>query len=86
MKKRITPRTEEIVKTRAPHIQANEVIQLNEPVNIFDDQAFMMVKEEQEVYETKTPASRADIIAHATKRAITEKMDEDPAFYGQPIT
>jgi len=36
----------------------------------------MMVKEEKGVYETKTPASRADIIAHATKRAITEKMDE----------
>lgn len=63
------------------HIQANEAIQLNEPVNIFDEKAFMMVKEEQGVYETKTTASRADIIAHATKRAITEKMDEDPAFY-----
>jgi type I restriction enzyme, R subunit len=70
-----------IKKLLDTHIQANEVIQLNEPVNIFDEQAFMMVKEEQGVYETKSPASRADIIAHATKRAITEKMDEDPAFY-----
>jgi type I restriction enzyme R subunit len=64
------------------HIQANEVIQLNEPVNIFDDHLFNQVKEEQGVYQKgKTTASRADMIAHATKKAITERMDEDPAFY-----
>ncbi|MCK5200200.1 MAG: hypothetical protein KAR21_17710, partial [Spirochaetales bacterium] len=28
-----------------------------------------------------TTASKADTIAHATKRVITEKMEEDPAFY-----
>ncbi|NTU57386.1 MAG: type I restriction endonuclease subunit R [Chlorobiaceae bacterium] len=64
------------------HIQADEVIQLNEPVNIFDDHMFNQVKEEQGVYRKgKTTASRADTIAHATKKAITERMDEDPAFY-----
>ena len=64
------------------HIQANEVIQLNEPVNIFDDHLFNQVKEEQGVYQKgKTTASQADMIAHATKKAITERMDEDPAFY-----
>jgi type I restriction enzyme R subunit len=71
-----------IKKLLDTHIQANEVIQLNEPVNIFDDEAFMMVKEEQAVYGSKkTTGSKADTIAHATKKAITEKMDEDPAFY-----
>lgn len=64
------------------HIQANEVIQLNEPVNIFDDHLFNLVKDEQGLYQKgKTTASRADTIAHATKRAITERIDEDPAFY-----
>lgn len=63
------------------HIQANEVIQLNEPVNIFDDNAFLAIKEERGVYEAKSKAARADAIAHATKKAITEKMEEDPAFY-----
>ncbi|HAT1845543.1 TPA: type I restriction endonuclease subunit R [Legionella pneumophila] len=64
------------------HIQANEVIQLNKPVNIFDEKMFMQVKEEQGIYNVhKTTASKADMIAHATKRVITEKMDEDPAFY-----
>jgi len=62
------------------HIQANEVIQLNEPVNIFDEKMFNVVKEEQGVYG-KTTAAKADAIAHATKRVITEKMAEDPAFY-----
>jgi type I restriction enzyme R subunit len=64
------------------HIQANDVIQLNNPVNIFDDDSFMMVKSEQGIYQAKNPiASKADTIAHATKKVITEKMDEDPAFY-----
>ena len=62
------------------HIQANEVIQLNEPVNIFDSNRFSMVKEEQNVYG-KTTAAKADAIAYATRKVITEKMDEDPAFY-----
>lgn len=69
-----------IKKLLDTHIQANEVIQLNEPVNIFDDRMFSVVKEEQGVYG-KTTAAKADAIAHATKRVITEKMAEDPAFY-----
>jgi len=63
------------------HISANEVIQLNEPVNIFDDTMFAQVKEDHGIYAVKTTAAKADAIAHATKRAITEKMEEDPAFY-----
>jgi len=63
------------------HIQANEVIQLNEPVNIFDDQSFNVVKEESGVYSTRTPAAQADAMAHALKKAIHEHMEEDPAFY-----
>lgn len=72
-----------IKKLLDTHIQANEVIQLNKPVNIFDDEAFMVVKEEQAIYGTtpKTTASKADTIAHATKKVLTERMDEDPAFY-----
>ncbi len=69
-----------IKKLLDTHIQANEVIQLNAPVNIFDDQLFSVVKEEQGVYG-KTTAAKADAIAHATKKVISEKMTEDPAFY-----
>ena len=71
-----------IKKLLDTHIQANEVVQLNDPVNIFDDKMFNQVKEDQGVdSKKKTTAAKADTIAHATKRAITEKMDEDPAFY-----
>lgn len=71
-----------IKKLLDTHIQANEVLQLNKPVNIFDDKMFNQVKEEHGVYQSgKTTASKADTIAHATKNVITEKMDEDPAFY-----
>ncbi len=69
-----------IKKLLDTHIQANEVIKLNEPVNIFDSTTFSMVKEEQSVYG-KTTASKADAIAYATRKVITEKMEEDPAFY-----
>jgi len=70
-----------IKKLLDTHIEANQVIRLNEPVNIFDDKTFGMVKEQQGVYAAKTTASRADAIAHATKKVINEKMEEDPAFY-----
>jgi type I restriction enzyme, R subunit len=70
-----------IKKLLDTHIQADTVYQLNEPVNIFDEQMFSQVKEEIGVFEGKSAAARADAIAHATKRAITEKMGEDPAFY-----
>ncbi len=63
------------------HIQANEVTQLNTPVNIFDDNTFSMVKETQGIYRTQNTAANADHIAHATRRKITENMDKDPAFY-----
>lgn len=63
------------------HIQANEVIQLNKPVNIFDETLFHEVKEERGVFVSKTTAAKADSIAHATKKAITERMEEDPALY-----
>lgn len=69
-----------IKKLLDTHIQANEVIQLNEPVNIFDNSTFSMVKEEQGIYG-KTTAAKADAIAFATKKVIAERMEEDPAFY-----
>ena len=58
------------------HISAHQVLPLTELVNIFDDEAF-----EQAVALQTTPASKADLIASATKRTITERMQEDPAFY-----
>lgn len=68
-----------IKKLLDTHISANEVIRLNEPVNIFDEEAFKQVVEEQG--ETKATAAKADMIAHATKKAISERLEQDPAFY-----
>ncbi len=70
-----------IKKLLDTHIQANKVLQLNAPVNIFDEKSFNEVKEEQGIYSDKSDSSKADSIAHATKKVITEKMEEDPAFY-----
>ena len=50
-----------------------------EPVNINDPDALKAVVEEGGISD----ASKADRIASATKRTITQKMDEDPAFYKQ---
>lgn len=61
------------------HITATEVVRLNEPVNIFDEQAFQKVVEDQGAGHGA--GAKADLIAHATKRAISERLAQDPAFY-----
>ena len=73
------PRIKKLLDT---HIQADRVFQLNQPIDIFDEDSFGQIKEARGVHESRTtPASKADIIAHETKRAITERMDQDPVFY-----
>lgn len=58
------------------HVTSHEVMQISEPVDIFDTGAF-----QQEVDKQTTPAAKADTIAHRTKKTIAEKMEEDPTFY-----
>ncbi len=70
-----------IKKLLDTHIQANEVIHLNAPVDIFDDQNFDAIKKRQGINSGKSTAAKAYSIAHATKKGINEKIDEDPAFY-----
>jgi type I restriction enzyme R subunit len=57
-------------------VQADEVMQVVDPVNIFERQAF-----EKEVEKARSPRAKADIIANRTKKTISEKMEEDPFFY-----
>ncbi len=70
-----------IKKLLDTHVKADDVTQLNYPVNIFDDQTFKEMKDKRGIYETKTTAARADIIAHNIRRKITESLEKDPAFY-----
>ena len=72
------PRIQKLLDT---HISASEVVQLNAPVNIFDEAAFQKVVDEQGAGSEKNLGAKADMIAHATKRAINERLDQDPAFY-----
>jgi type I restriction enzyme R subunit len=58
------------------YVQADEVIQVVEPVNIFEREAF-----EKEFERKHSPRAKADTIANRTKKTITEKMEEDPFFY-----
>lgn len=66
----------QIQKMLATYVQADEVIQVVDPVNIFERSAF-----EKEVEKARSPRAQADIIANRTKKTITEKMEEDPFFY-----
>lgn len=59
------------------YVQADAVEVLSKEVNIFDKN---MVEEALESYG-KTPASKADMIAHQMKKVITENMEKDEAFY-----
>ncbi len=66
----------QIQKMLATYVRADEIIQVVEPVNIFEREAF-----EKEVGKAQTTRAKADTIANRTKKTITERMDEDPFFY-----
>ena len=71
-----------IEKLLDTHIHADEVLQLNEPINILDRQSVDSILEDSPIYgPPRSTAAKADVIAHATQKIINEKMDEDPAFY-----
>jgi len=66
----------QIQKLIDTHITTEKVETITELVNIFDKEKF-----QQEVEKTVGEAAKADKIASRTAKHISEKMDEDPAFY-----
>jgi len=66
----------QIQKLIDTHIHTDGVETITELVNIFDKKAF-----QEEVEKTIGEAAKADKIASRTEKHISEKMDEDPAFY-----
>jgi type I restriction enzyme R subunit len=66
----------QIQKLIDTHVTTEKVEVITELVNIFDKEKF-----QQEVENTTGKAAKADKIASRTAKHITEKMDEDPAFY-----
>jgi len=66
----------QIQKMLSTYVQADEVIQVVAPVNIFEREAF-----QAQVDKVASPRAKADVIANRTKKTITEKMEEDPFFY-----
>lgn len=66
----------QIQKLIDTHITTEKIETITELVNIFDKNKF-----QQEVENTTGKAAKADKIASRTAKHITEKMDEDPAFY-----
>ncbi len=59
------------------HVAVDEVERVVKPVNVFDREAFMVEVERV----TGSIASKADAIAHRTRRVLTERMDEDPVLF-----
>jgi type I restriction enzyme R subunit len=72
--KEYEPRVRKLLDT---YINADEIQVLTRDINIFDKD---MVEEALETYG-KTPASKADFIAHQMKKVVTESMEKDEAFY-----
>jgi type I restriction enzyme, R subunit len=66
----------QIQKLIDTHITTEKVETITELVNIFDKEKF-----QQEVENTTGKAAKADKIASRTSKHISEKMNEDPAFY-----
>lgn len=68
-----------IQKLLDDHVIAMPAKTIIEVVNINDPKALQAVVEEAGL----TDASKADRIASATRRTLTERMDEDPSFYAK---
>jgi type I restriction enzyme R subunit len=66
----------QIQKLIDTHITTERIETITELVNIFDKDKF-----HQELENTIGASAKADKIASRTAKHITEKMDEDPAFY-----
>jgi type I restriction enzyme R subunit len=66
----------QIQKLIDTHVSTEKVEPITELVNIFDKDAF-----EEEIEKTVGTTAKADKIASRTARHISEKMEEDPAFY-----
>ncbi len=66
----------QIQKLIDTHITTERIETITELVNIFEKDKF-----QQEVENTVGKAAKADKIASRTAKHITEKMEEDPAFY-----
>lgn len=58
------------------YVTSDEIIQVTEPVNIFDTEKF-----KAEVEKKQSTRSKADTIAYRISRTISEKWDDDPIFY-----
>lgn len=67
---------EKVRKLMDEHVRAKDVVTIGTLVNIFDVEKF-----DEEVARLSTPAAKADTILNRMKRTISERMDEDPAFY-----
>ncbi|MEX1026750.1 MAG: HsdR family type I site-specific deoxyribonuclease [Candidatus Paceibacterota bacterium] len=69
-----------IQKLLDTHVATGGVQKVTSLVNIFEKEAF---DKELEELDGKSTASKADTIAHRTKRTIHDRMDDDPAFYSK---
>lgn len=58
------------------YVTSDEIIQVTEPVDIFDTEKFRA-----EVEKKISTRSKADTIAYRISRTISEKWDDDPIFY-----
>ena len=67
---------EKVRKLMDTHIRATGTSIITQLVNVFDADQF-----DAEVARLDTPTAKADTILNRMKRTITERMDEDPAFY-----
>jgi type I restriction enzyme, R subunit len=65
-----------IQKLLDTHVGTDKVEPITDLVNIFDTEAFA-----KEIEELSNPAAKADTIAHRTAKTISERMQEDQAFY-----
>jgi type I restriction enzyme R subunit len=73
--KEYSSKIEKLIDT---YVTSDEVTKTTDLVNIFDKAKF-----DQTVAQVQGDRAKAETILNRTKKTITEKMDEDPAFYSK---
>lgn len=70
-----------IKKMLDTYLRTDKIVPINRPVNLFEEQSYNIIREENESYPKDSPSVRAAFMVQAAKLAITKKKQQEPVIY-----
>lgn len=65
------------------YLRSGKVVPLNKPLNLFEEQSYTLIQDENESYSDDAPAIRAAFMVQATKLDIGKSLSQEPAIYDE---